>query len=38
MDNGSFRAGAASAIPHVVVLLVATYLVGRLAARRFRYQ
>lgn len=34
----SFRAGAASAIPHVVVLFVAAWVVGLLAARRFRYE
>ncbi len=34
----SFRAGAASAIPHVVVLFVAAWVVGFLAARRFRYE
>ena len=34
----SFRAGAASAIPHVVVLFVSAWIVGLLAARRFRYQ
>ncbi len=33
----SFRAGAASALPHVAVLFVAAWVVGRLAARRFRY-
>ena len=34
----SFRAGAASAIPHLVVLFVAAWVVGLLAARRFRYE
>ena len=33
----SFRAGAMSAAPHVVVLLVAAWVVGVLAAKRFRY-
>ncbi len=34
----SFRAGAASAIPHVLVLFAATWVVGLVAARRFRYE
>jgi ABC-2 type transport system permease protein len=34
----SFRAGAASALPHVLVLFVATFVVGLVAARRFRFQ
>lgn len=34
----SFRSGAASALPHVLVLFTAAFLVGALAARRFRFQ
>lgn len=34
----SFRAGAASAVPHVLVLFTATFIVGAMAARRFRFQ
>lgn len=34
----NFRAGAASVTPHVVVLFVAAWVVGMLAARRFRYE
>ena len=33
----SFQAGAASAVPHVVLLAVAAVVFGVLAARRFRY-
>ncbi len=33
----SFELGAASAIPHLVVLFVAAWVVGRVAARGFRY-
>ena len=34
----SFRAGAASVLPHVAALFAATLVVGWLAARRFRFQ
>ena len=34
----SFQAGAASAVPQVVILVVAALLVGILAVRRFEYQ
>jgi ABC-type multidrug transport system permease subunit len=34
----SFRAGAASALPHVLVLFTAALLAGTAAARRFRFQ
>jgi len=34
----SFRAGAASAIPHVIVLFAAAWVAGLLAAKRFRYE
>ena len=34
----SFQAGAASAAPNVIILLVGTLLVGWLAAKRFRYE
>ncbi|HWB14086.1 MAG TPA: ABC transporter permease [Pirellulales bacterium] len=34
----SFGAGAASVLPHVLVLFTATFLVGAVAARRFRFQ
>ena len=34
----SFEAGAASAIPHVSILVVAAILIGVLATRQFRYE
>lgn len=34
----SFEAGAASAIPHVAILLLATVIVAALAIRQFRYE
>lgn len=34
----SFRSGAASALPHLLILIAATVLIGALAARRFRFQ
>jgi ABC-type multidrug transport system permease subunit len=34
----SFEAGAASAIPHVITLLVAAFAVAALAVNRFRYE
>jgi hypothetical protein len=34
----SFRAGAASALPHVLVLFTAASVAGVAAARRFRFQ
>jgi len=34
----SFRAGAASALPHVLALFGAAVIAGWFAARRFRYQ
>jgi ABC-2 type transport system permease protein len=34
----SFRAGAASVLPHVLALFAATLVLGWLAARRFRFQ
>ena len=33
----NFRAGAASAIPHVIALFTATWVMGRIASKRFRY-
>ena len=34
----SFRAGAATALPHVALLVATAWLVGVVAARRFRYE
>jgi ABC-type Na+ efflux pump permease subunit len=34
----SFQAGAASVIPNIVMLLIATFVLGGLAVRRFRYE
>ncbi len=34
----SFRAGAASALPHVLILFASAFLTGIIAARRFRFQ
>lgn len=34
----SFQAGAASVIPNIVMLLIATLVLGGLAVRRFRYE
>ena len=34
----SFQAGAAAAIPNIVMLSITTIVLGRLAVRRFRYE